>query len=151
MGDAKWVPAENLHATVSFLGRIDDERVDAIHAAVSSATASHPAVPTALTTLGAFPRERRARVVWAGLADDDGALATLAGGVIDALDAVGFPKEKRPWHPHVTIARLRQPRAVTLEAEVEAVAWTVDRLVLTESFLRRPAPRYEERASFRLA
>jgi 2'-5' RNA ligase len=42
--------------------------------------------------------------------DSDGGLARLQGSLEDAADEEGFPREKRPFHPHLTIARLRQPR-----------------------------------------
>ena len=61
--------------------------------------------------LGAFPSLDHASVLWAGI-DDGGGLSTLARSVSDAMAGLGFARDARPFHPHVTLARLRSPRAL---------------------------------------
>jgi 2'-5' RNA ligase len=63
------------------------------------------------TRLGAFPSLDHASALWAGI-EDGAALTGLARSVGEALAGLGFPRETRPYHPHVTIARLRFPRAI---------------------------------------
>src|SRR5437867_6787648 len=113
--NASWPSRENLHLTLSFLGSVDEERVAPISDALSSAVSSLVDFTTVLTEVGAFPSKRRARVVWVGLADPAGGLAGLASAVAASLEPLGFEREKRAFHPHVTLARLRVQRPVDLE------------------------------------
>jgi RNA 2',3'-cyclic 3'-phosphodiesterase len=144
--DARWVPRDNLHLTMSFLGAVADERVGVIRETLAGVAGAAPGViPTALAQTGAFPKARRARVLWIGLIDDGGALRALAGSVASALEPLGFEAEKRPWAPHLTVARFRNTTdAASLITEpVPAVAFDVDALTLFRSRLGRPAPVYE--------
>jgi 2'-5' RNA ligase len=148
---AKWVPKENQHVTLKFLGSTWPRLVDWVHETVASAARSSSPVPTTVTDLGAFPNERRARVLWAGLDDAEGRLA----GVVAALDeglSREFAPEKRGFTPHLTVARFDP--TVQLEGldEVKLATkpFAVDRIVLYRSHLRRPAPVYEPVATFPL-
>jgi 2'-5' RNA ligase len=119
-------------------------------AAVASSTAP---IPTRLTSIGAFPGGRRARVVWAGVDDTGGRLTALASGLDGGL-AEEFRPESRPYAAHCTIARSDPPLHLDegdLSAALRPVAFTVERVVLFRSHLRRPAPRYEPIATFPLA
>ena len=142
---AKWVPPDNIHLTLVFLGEVAEERVGVIASAIARVAARTGRIPTALGGLGAFPSARRARVLWAGLRDDTGELGRLAEDTADALEPLGFTPESRPWTAHLTLARFRTPedaRHLT-GAAVEPVAFTVDAITLYRSRLARPAPRYE--------
>lgn len=144
--DAKWVPRDNLHLTMSFLGEVEERRVPLILDALTDAGAGQPGwIETALHGSGAFPSPRRARVLWAGLDDADGRLASLADAVASTLEPIGFARERRAWTPHLTIARFRTPGDATAMAEtpVDPIAFTVRAITLFRSRLGRPAPRYE--------
>jgi 2'-5' RNA ligase len=145
------VPAQNLHVTISFLGWVDDERVAEISRAVATAVEGCARVPTVLAGLGTFPRASRARVIWAGLQDEGGALAAVADRVQQGVAAIGFEPEARAWQAHVTLARLREPQRVDLNVMVEPIEFVVDAVVLFRSILRRPAPVYEPVAIATLA
>jgi 2'-5' RNA ligase len=150
---AKWVPRDNLHLTMSFLGEVDPSRVPGILEALADAAANEVGpIDTVLEGAGAFPSARRARVVWVGLGDPRGSLGALAGAVASALEPLGFPKEKRPWAPHLTIARFRQPAAATSMAGViiEPLTFKIPEITLFRSRLARPAPRYEIVATRRI-
>ena len=145
---ARWVPAQNLHLTMAFLGRVDEERIEAVSSAIARAVQDHVDFTVRLGELGAFPSARRARVIWAGLDDATGGLSGLAESIGDAMEPLGFPREKRPFQPHVTLARLREPKPVALTVKPAAVSFAVERISLFESHLRRPAPVYEELTTF---
>jgi RNA 2',3'-cyclic 3'-phosphodiesterase len=148
--DAKWVPRDNLHLTMSFLGEVDEARAPEIVDALTEAAAGEPGpIDTALEGAGAFPSPRRARVLWVGLRDPDGRLAALARTVAAGLEPLGFPTEKRPWTSHLTIARFRTPTDATSMggAHVEPMAFTVPAITLFRSRLARPAPTYEPLAA----
>ena len=145
---ARWVPAQNIHLTLAFLGRVDASRIPAVSEAIASAVSGHVDFTVRLGELGAFPSQRRARVLWAGLDDPTGGLTALADSVQGTLEPLGFPREARAFAPHVTIARLKVPRPVTLSVTPAPIPLAVERISLLESHLQRPAPVYEELAIF---
>ena len=145
---ARWVPAQNLHVTMTFLGRVEAENIQGVSAAIAQAVSDHVDFTVRLGELGAFPSLRRARVIWAGLDDPTSGLAGLADSVAGATEPLGFPREARAFQPHVTIARLKNPRPVELGAAPAPLSFPVERISLFESHLRRPAPVYEELATF---
>jgi 2'-5' RNA ligase len=146
--DARWVPVQNIHVTLAFLGRVGEERVAALSAAIAGAVQDHVDFTVRLGKLGAFPSARRARVIWAGLDDPTRGLAGLADSVADALEPLGFPREARDFQPHATIARLKPPAPVDLTVTLAPLTFAVERISLFESHLQRSAPVYEEVATF---
>lgn len=146
------MPDDNLHVTLGFLGWVPAERVQPISEALGRAVAGLLAGVATLDGLGAFPSLRRARVVWAGLRDPAGVVASTAAAAADAMAEAGLQPERRPFHAHVTLCRLRTPRAVAFPAGlgVPAMPVPVDRVTLFRSHLGRPAPRYEPLAVFPL-
>ncbi len=145
---ARWVPRDNLHVTLKFLGRLADERVPAVADACARAASGMVDFDARLAGTGAFPSARRARVLWIGLHDNAGGFAAVAGALEDAFAPLGFEREKRPFAAHLTIARLKVPAPVSLpEVDIDEHV-RVDRLTLFQSHLQRPAPRYEPLATF---
>ena len=145
---ARWVPVQNIHLTLSFLGRVDESRIPEVSGALASSVSDYVDFTVRLDELGAFPSQRRARVLWAGLADPTRGLSAIAESVVSALESIGFPREARAFTPHVTMARLKVPRPVTLSVVPAPVPFPVERISLFESHLQRPAPVYEEIATF---
>lgn len=138
---ARWVPAENLHVTIAFLGESD--RAADVADALTQIAAGLPAPDVTLGGAGAFPSQRRARVLWLGLADD-GTLGRAAALVADALRPLGFRPEDRAFTAHLTIARLKTPAPVELgEPSVAPIGFRPPGISLMRSHLGRPAPRYE--------
>lgn len=144
----RWVARDNLHVTIRFLGSVDAARIEAVSSAIATAVSGLVDVPVRLDALGAFPDARRARVVWAGIADPAGGIGAVAQLVGDALDAIGFAPEARAFVPHVTLARLKQPREIDLAHPLPAERFVVDRVTLFESHLSREGARYESLAVF---
>ena len=113
------VRPEGIHITLKFLGDIDPARVPDIADALAAAADSHPPFSLAVGAPGAFPNPTRPRVLWLGVAGDAPALDALRALQRDtdaALAAIGFPPEKQPFSPHLTIARMRRPDAAALAA-----------------------------------
>jgi 2'-5' RNA ligase len=149
---ARWVPTQNQHVTVKFLGSTWPRLVDTVTRLVGDVAAATAAVDTRVAELGAFPSRRRARVLWLGLEDPDEGLARIAAGLDEAL-ARDFPPETRAFTPHLTVARFEPPVALEgspVVPEVPGRPFRVDELVLYRSHLRRPAPVYEALARFPL-
>jgi RNA 2',3'-cyclic 3'-phosphodiesterase len=149
---ARWVPRENWHVTVKFLGRTWPRLEAWVPERIEAAAGEVPPFRAALAGLGSFPSRRRGRVLWAGLGDDGGGLEHLARALDEAL-IDEFPAETRRFHPHLTVARSEPPLSLPPAFGETALAtepWEIDHVLLFRSHLRRPAPRYEPLASFHL-
>jgi 2'-5' RNA ligase len=152
--EARWVPPENWHVTLKFLGAVEPRHVEDLRSTVARTAEQYDAFETRLASVGAFPNERRARVVWAGLDDRSGTLGALANGLDQVLARFVEP-EQRPFSPHLTVARLRNPASVEAAlargVAISSTPFAVDGIVLYRSHLRRPAPLYEAVQEFPLA
>lgn len=150
----RWVAPETYHVTLKFLGWSRPEAVAAISDVLAEPIAAVDGFTVTGRGLGAFPRTDRARVLWAGLDDPAGGLTRLAGIVEDALEPIGFAREKRPFHAHVTLGRIREPEDVQMllqegserlfrESRISAVT-------LFESVLKSTGSEYHAQARFGL-
>jgi len=103
----RWVAPDRIHLTLRFLGNVPDESVPLLHQAMEQATQGQIAFPLRAKTLGCFPHPARPRVLWVGLDDPSQALGRLNERLMVALSPRGFPPENRPFHPHLTLARVQ--------------------------------------------
>ena len=105
------VRPEGIHLTLKFLGDIDASRVPRIADALAAVSTRHTPFRLALADPGFFPNADRARVLWIGVGGDLRPLRHLQRDVDETLAALGFAAEKRPFNPHLTIARMRDSAA----------------------------------------
>lgn len=140
------VRPENWHLTLRFLGEVEETAADRVIREVDAADRG-PAFTARWGSLGAFPRPRRANVLWVGLERGAEEAERLAAVVEEAVEAAGFPPEERPFRSHLTLSRLRPDQDVSaVLAAVTPVGldMAVDRVVLYRSHLGPGGPRYEE-------
>jgi 2'-5' RNA ligase len=145
------VADEALHVTLAFLGHRPEDDVEAAAAVVAGLP---PAAPPMRFAGALLLPPRRARVLCAAIADEQGILAALHSAAGAALEAAGlYTPERRPFRPHITVARLRSgaraPRDVA--AAPEPVAFSGAAVTLYQSRLARSGARYEALASRTLA
>ena len=100
--EARWARVEGLHVTLKFVGHVSDERVEQIKTALALIKALPFEVK--FTGVGFFPNPNAARVFWAGV-DGGDHLPLLASTIDAALERLDFPRETKPYHPHLTLAR----------------------------------------------
>lgn len=112
---ARWVAPESLHLTLRFLGDTTPDQAEDLVVALSRVRA--PAFDLSLQGLGVFGDRRRARMLWTGV-DASSDLRHLHAKVEQAAQSAGFDAERRKFHPHVTIARLRDVPKGRLEGFV---------------------------------
>ncbi len=106
------VPPQNWHLTLRFLGWTTPVQRDGILRALDEADLGAP-FRIRFAGLGAFPKPRRATVLWLGVRSGIEELERLAGAAEEASLAAGFTREDRPFHPHLTLARIRPAVDVT--------------------------------------
>jgi len=106
----RWIPVENLHFTVRFLGEITRAQLAQVKLAAREAAAGLTPFRLTLHGVGAFPSLQQPRVVWIGVQEGGDGLAALAARLDDFLAAHRFPREHRPYQAHLTLARVRDRR-----------------------------------------
>ncbi len=107
---ASWSREENLHLTLKFLGNTPVAKIEALSQAAQRAAVRFQAFDLIVGRCGAFPPRGQPRVLWIGIDDPTGYLAGLHRTLEDECAKAGFVREDRPFHPHLTIARLRKPQ-----------------------------------------
>ena len=145
---ASWSRDANLHLTLKFLGEISQASVPHLSEAASRATAGMQPFSIRLEQTGVFPSARQPRVLWLGIKDSSAKLAELHARLEEECASAGFLKEVRPFHPHLTIARLRQPAAARalaaahLQMKFEPVEIAVAELLVIRSELNSAGSKY---------
>lgn len=161
-GDVKWVEPVNFHLTLKFLGNVETVRVPALSSALKASLAGHRAFSVELAGMGAFPSIARPRVIWVGLSEGAGELRLLAQAVDKALEPLGFPREEKPFAPHLTIGRVRDrgirrgvpdelKRSLASSSTVKWGSFLVDSVHLMKSQLTARGPIYSRVEVMQLA
>jgi 2'-5' RNA ligase len=155
--DIRWVAPVNYHLTLKFLGWTREDAIGEIVDALESSAAQVPRFTIKCARIGGFPSIDKASVLWAGVEEQSGALAQLAKQIEDGTARLGFAPEKRSFHPHVTLGRLRETRPlkeVVLPLSEQMFGDTrIDSLTLFESETKSSGSVYKElqRVTFKTA
>ena len=145
---ASWTRPENIHLTLKFLGDTPRTQIDKLSEATSRAVAPFPPFKIGVARSGAFPPRSCPKVLWVGIDDSEGKLATMQARLDEECSLVGFQKESRPFRPHLTIARLRKPQdARTLatahkQIQFETMQLDVSEVVVIRSELSSAGSKY---------
>lgn len=149
----KWTRTASVHLTLRFLGEVAADRDAAARPLWADAARSVAPFRFVLEGLGCFPSAGAPRTLWLGIREETGRLLALRDGLEDAARRVGFPAERRPFRPHLTLARARRgaragrpdPRAAARVGQEPAT-----RVVLVRSLLEPGGARYTALAAFAL-
>ena len=140
VADARWIRPENLHLTLKFLGNCPRGKVEEVVEALELMGKYLPC-GIDLGGLGGFPSPRSARIIWVGVEDIDGRLEEMWRSCEKACRGLGFEKEKRKYHPHITIGRCRKSPAqlpwTGLRSDESLLPMVVDSITLFRSILKR--------------
>jgi RNA 2',3'-cyclic 3'-phosphodiesterase len=113
---ASWNRDGKLHLTLKFIGEIPQEQVDRVSLAAERASNNLDRFNLLVTGAGAFPEGGAAKVLWLGISDPSANLGVLQTRLEDECAQQGFIKERRSFHPHLTLARLRKPEGARVLA-----------------------------------
>jgi 2'-5' RNA ligase len=140
IAEARWTRPENLHLTLHFFDKIEQETLEKLKVSVLSVMGCQRPFQVEVKGLGAFPKPHRPRVIWLGL-EPRGQLEQLHRVTGQCLHQAGLTTDSRLYSPHLTIGRLRGGKldltelfSSTQQKTIEPL--TVDRLILYESRLR---------------
>ena len=147
---ARWIPEENLHITLWFLGETKEEPAVRLTDALGSAWHVEPFNLT-IAGAGAFPTSGPPRILWFGVSEGADALASTYRELAARFAPLGYEAERRPYHPHVTIGRVkeadrlgsRKARNVLRQFVVRAGSRRVTAVTLFQSRTSPHGARYE--------
>ena len=140
--DVRWETKEKFHITLKFLGNVEEEKLNSLAQRLGGRLITHSPFTITYEAVGCFPNLRHPRVIWVGTHDEDGSLKALAQTVEEIAAAHGFEREKRPFHPHITIGRVKGSKnLMELSSALESVTFdpqpsTVREILLMKSDLR---------------
>lgn len=103
----RWVPIQNIHLTLKFLGDVSSSNLDLIKQMLTAEAAQHSCFEMQIETIGSFPNPRRPRVIWVGL-HAPAALESLQRGIESASARLGYASDEKSFSPHLTIGRVKQ-------------------------------------------
>ncbi|MDC0295300.1 RNA 2',3'-cyclic phosphodiesterase [bacterium] len=146
----KWVPTDNLHLTLKFLGDVYNTEVPQVCKVVQQICEEHKPFQLKFSGAGGLPSIERARVVHAGVQDFSGRLTQIVTQLEQRLAKLGFKPEPRDYRPHLTLGRSKSRKAndsviqkIQNEASKELGEMTVEEVQIVASFLDKHGPTYQ--------
>jgi len=144
----KFVDLENIHLTLKFLGDTDESLVEKIVEIMKASVEGVEPFTMELKGTGVFPNPNYMKVLWVGL-ENAGPLVTMAKKIDNEVTKLGFKREKKTIHPHITVARVKGPRKKNQVQQIlrdfqneNFGSQYVDAIRLKRSVLSREGPTY---------
>ncbi len=151
----KWVHPQDYHITLAFLGSAEFSRMERLKKALRPVIAGHEPFTLQINDMGTFGRPDAPRILWAGVEKSD-QLKRLRDSVYETCQEHGFNLDKRPFNPHITIARKwtgdRDFSTVSAHAPVPKDGKIIEQVkhaVLYQTHMRR-VPMYQPLKIFQL-
>jgi 2'-5' RNA ligase len=147
-----WAKPENLHITLKFIGDANDEQIESISSRLAKAFHQISPFTVGLSSSSAFGK----RVLSIAIEDETDSLQAINETLESTCERVGFPREKRSFKPHLTLARIRDERGTHElisrhgKTQIEPVEWEIRQIVLYESELRPTGSIYSKLKTFPL-
>lgn len=139
----KWEKSEKVHITLAFFAHLDEEKLALLKEVCQKIAENLTAFALSFKGLGCFPDFDWPRIIWLGLKGDLKSLAGLEQKLRERLKESGFETEKRPFHPHITLGRIKRARGRErreIGRQIKGLRkldfksqWLVDKLVIYES------------------
>lgn len=111
-GDIRWVRPEGIHLTLKFFGNLSDEDIMKISEVVGKNVVGIRKLALEVKGIGVFPSLTHPRVLWLGMDGDVNTLIALQKKIDRDLQNCGFKREENPFHPHLTLGRIRSHRGL---------------------------------------
>lgn len=144
-----WVAPENIHLTLVFLGDVFRSQIEPLANALDAAAARIVPFCYEVAGSGFFGSPRSPRVIWVGVNEQGDAITGLQACAVAAVRELGLKTEDRPFHPHLTLGRVRTRDRVdeltSLLASAKSTTYgsvEVHRLLLMQSHLEHQGVRY---------
>ena len=116
----RWVPVQNMHLTLKFLGDVSSANVDILSQMLRTEADSCPAFDMHISGLGSFPSLKRPRVLFIGI-QAPAELEALYRGIEVACARLGYESETRDFSPHLTLGRVKQDASALDQQRIRRV------------------------------
>ena len=147
--DVRWVSPQNINLTLKFFGNIEESKIDSIAKSIEEPARTTSPIGITVRGTGAFPGLKNPRVIWIGLLDEKNVLVSFQKQLDGELQKIGFQPEDRPFHPHLTLGRMRSNRGkdelvkgMEKYREEECGSFRAERIILFKSDLKPTGPIY---------
>jgi 2'-5' RNA ligase len=121
MKAVRWVPVKGIHLTLKFLGNVQAENLPALTDVLNIAAGSFHQFEFQVSKVGVFPNLRKPRIIWVGIQSPQD-LFDLQKAIDLSTRPLGYPREDRPFSPHLTVGRISQYAS---NQEISAVSDTL--------------------------
>ena len=155
--DVRWVNPEKIHLTLKFFGSIEESRIDSIFKSIEEPVRNTLPFSIRVQGMGAFPHLKNPRVIWVGLVNGSQIFTSLQKEIETELEKIGFQPEDRPFHPHLTLGRMKSSRGkdelverMEKHKEEGFGDLQVERVILFKSDLKPSGPIYTALRELRL-
>lgn len=111
-GMIRWTKPDRMHLTIKFFGNLSEADIKNLSHILEKQVKGIKPFSLKVETIGVFPSLSRPRVLWLGIVNDDGKLVTIQNDIENELASNGFPKEERPYRPHLTLGRMKTERRI---------------------------------------
>ena len=134
--DVKWEPDEKLHATLKFLCQTDERLLPEIVSIGRGVCKTFTPLHVKYTRVGCFPNRRAPRIIWVGLDDLSGNMGLLQQQVETGMVPLGFKREEREFHSHITLGRVKSEKRIeSLLRMMESITFESPPVVIKEIML----------------
>ena len=136
--NASWSRPENIHLTLKFFGDVDRGQTEKLSVVAARVVKEFTPFEISVGETGTFPKQAQPRVLWVGVEDPSGNLASLQKQLENECAKEGFPKEGRAFRPHLTLARIRSPQGSRTLGEIHTkIGFAATEVVASELLLMR--------------
>ena len=118
----RWVPADNIHLTLKFLGNVSTANLEMLKEIMGNVVANHHECDISVGGIGAFPKTHNPRVIWVGM-EVPQELISLQHNIEIETARLGYSREHRPFSPHLTFGRVSRNAS---SQDVRAIAEILD-------------------------
>ena len=155
--DVSWVKTDNIHLTLKFLGEVEETKTKIISQELRELVSKYTCFETCIGKLGTFPTLFNPRVIWIGISKNENKIIKLQQKIEEVMGPLGFEKETRPFHPHLTLGRVRSKKNIQKLIEklktlhlLQFKPVIVDRIILFQSILKPTGAEYTALDEFKL-
>ncbi len=112
-GKIRWLRKDQIHLTIKFLGDTTEDSINDVRHVMQKVADEFKPFNISIQKTGCFPKIERPRVMWIGVSGELDKLYQLVEKIQKKLNPLGFPKDEKKYHPHITIARAKYPQKKT--------------------------------------